>query len=464
MYRKLFKSFTERANLLLVVDHAGRAGNGFFLSIFDQHEQVLSCPWVHYVYSYCLTLFGDGDALESSHVLDVWSKQKYFNLLHDDLSAENRAFILKVGGDPAAPMDRSLVRTVFRDIILARPTISRRELILATYFSFALGIGRDTEAIEYVLVSDSISLRTESVFAGYSGRIVDLVLEDFPTARLFHLIRDPRAGFASTNHQFINQLGNMYGLRLGNALSRLVRTARMDFNWDSFFVFGFFLMYFRQTFEAIMRKRAEHATSFTVIRNEDLNCNFRETMKSVSSMLGIKHLEAWDLDEHFMPTMLGIPWRGTGAYNSRYSPPTMLQNDPASVCAKSVGPNKHVTVRWKSRLKPSEIYLIETFLRPEFDALGYDLLTTSGSWRSSRWLLTLLKPLRGELPSVHWVAQGWSVGWRLFMDRLFFSIVWPVYYILVRLSFAVAVYTTNVFEKDCFAGRSQARESLAQKG
>ncbi len=450
MYSDHFKKFINQTNLILLLDHAGRSGNGFFLTIFDQHEDVLSCPWMHYTYSYFLSMFSDNKYLDSKTVLEEWTNQQYFKLVNSDLDNHKKEFIFKIGGDPNAQIDRPLVLKIFRDIVSTKEHIKRRDVILATYFAYAMGIGRNTEIIKYILVSDSISLRNESVFTGYSGKIIDLVLNDFPSARLFHLVRDPRAGFASTNHQFINQLGNMYGLRWGNALSRLGRTIRLDFDWDSVFVFGFWLMYFRQTYEAAMRKRAEYPEKFTAIRNEDLNLDFCRTMRKITELLGIKYLSEWDKNEKFQPTMLGMPWRGTGAYNSRYSPSSRLPNDPDKIAANNSGPNRHVTIRWKSRLKKNEIFLIETFLKPEFLEMGYDLQNNEPNIANWRWLFELSIPLHGELPSIRWLKDGWDSDWRTFRDRLFFSTVWPVYYVLARYAFVKVVRNKRLFGRDCF--------------
>ena len=60
-----FKNFSMQVNLLMVIDHAGRAGNGFFQTIFDSHPQVLACPWMHYVYSYLQSEYGDAEQLDT---------------------------------------------------------------------------------------------------------------------------------------------------------------------------------------------------------------------------------------------------------------------------------------------------------------------------------------------------------------------------------------------------------------
>lgn len=347
MTLEAFDEFTARVNLMLVLDHAGRAGNGFFQTIFDQHPAVITCPWIHYTYSYLLTLMGDGEWLDSEVVLQTWPTQQYFKLIYDEPDEAAKAFIRKIGGNPSVELNREVVRQVFNDIVLRQPRIHRRNVVAATYFAYARGLGRDVNAIRYILASDSISLRSESVQTGFSGKVIDHAVSDFPEAKLIHLVRDPRAGFASTNHQFINKLGNMYRLHYGNTLARLRRLIRLDYDWDSVFVFGFWLIYFRRTFEAIMRKRGEYARNFTQVRNEDLNLDFVNTMQRLSTLLQIEFLQEWQKGAEYQPTMVGQIWRGTGAYNSQYSKANVLQNDQDEVAQRNAGPTVYVTERWK---------------------------------------------------------------------------------------------------------------------
>ena len=42
------KDFLKNVRPLYVTDHADRAGNGFFQTLFDEHPEVLSIPLIHY--------------------------------------------------------------------------------------------------------------------------------------------------------------------------------------------------------------------------------------------------------------------------------------------------------------------------------------------------------------------------------------------------------------------------------
>jgi hypothetical protein len=441
-----FAEFKERVNVIFVVDHAGRAGNGFFQTIFDQHPQVIACPWMHYVYSYILTEYGEDDRLDARAVWEHWRGTIYFTLLYNDLDEERRAFITRIGGNPDAALSRLLVRRCFDEALLGRDVITRRELVAAIFYSYAVGLGRDTREILYIMCPDSISLRSENAMEGFSGKAIDCVVRDFPDARLVHLERDPRAGLASSNHQFVNQLGNMYGLKLGNFWQRLRRLAHRDFDWDSVFVFGFWLIYFRQTFDAVMRKRAQYEGRFLTVRNEDLNLEFTSTVKALADKLGIRALDSWTDD--FRPTMLGKPWTGTGAYNSQYQQHTHgpLKNDPDSMARNVTGPNAYVTQRWKTRLNPNEIFLIEGLLTPELEAFGYKFLYWRGGPQDERRLSRVIwKPLSGELPAPRWILDVRHVGFGGLLDRLFYCVAFPVFYVASRLALLSVIRTMGIF-------------------
>jgi len=444
-----FSSFTANTNIIFVIDHAGRAGNGFFQTIFDQHPQVIACPWMHYVYSYIITACGEHDQLDAHLVWETWRESRYFSLLYHDLDDGGRRFVRKFGGDPDSSLDRSVIRATFDALLLGKTHISRKDLIAAMFFSYARGLGRDTGKIRYILSPDSISLRFESAMSGFSGKVVDFVIHDFPSARLIHLERDPRAGFASTNHQFVNQLGNMYGLKPGQFWRRLLRLLRCDFDWDSVFVFGFLLIYFRQTFRVVMRKRSEYPEKFITVLNEDLNLSFVPTMQKLAKTLDIDWLPAWTND--FRPTMLGREWTGTGAYNSQYQTSVHgpLKNDPDHVARSVSGPNAYVTQRWRSRLKKNEIFIVERLLAAELRHFDYEFVYSADRLRSHReLLLNLWAPLNGEMPSLLWLSAGARLGGKELFGRLFYTMTFPVFYISARLVFLGLIKRGRMFSND----------------
>lgn len=442
-----FQSFKDRVNIIFVVDHAGRSGNVFFQTIFDQHPGIIACPVMNYLYSYMLTQLGEHDFFESKVAGNVCSQNTYFSTVYSDLTEGVRSSIRRFGGDPDAPLDRERVRHAFDGLLSNKNQISRKELLLSMYFSLAKGLGRDVGGIKYIMCPDSISLRYETAIDGFSGKIIDFVLQDFPNAKLIHLVRDPRAGLASSVHQFINQLGNIYGLKLGNFWNRFLRLARRDFDWDSVFVFGFWLIYFRQTYEAIMRKREQYPNHFMTVRNEDLNLKFRETMCHLAKTLDFQMLETWS--NGFQPTLLGLPWGGVGAYNNNTQKNQQgpLANDSDDVSRRATGPNEYVTKRWRTRMKAHEIEIVERLLASEMKVFGYEPVNPvlCGSASHPLWVLFAL-PLSGELPSLSWILGGRHQSVMEVCHRLFYSLVFPIFFVASRLSFLSFMKQGRVFK------------------
>jgi hypothetical protein len=159
-------------------------------------------------------------------------------------------------------------------------------------------------------------------------------------------------------------------------------------------------------------------------------------MKVLSAAFGVTFLEAWN-DPQYVPTMLGVPWRGMGAYNNRYQAPRFgpLENDSDEISRTIAGPNKFVTERWRSRLSRAEIFLIEWFLRSELRRYGYPFLQVGQHQENvSSMIVRLALPLRGELPSVRWIVRGARLGAGELLDRIFFAIAFLPFYVGVRLA------------------------------
>jgi hypothetical protein len=436
-----FIKFKSDINIIVVFDHA-RSGNGFFQTIFDDHDEVLACPWLHYVYSYNCFNIGSDDIWDSELVHKLWTTHNhYFKLLYHDLDQSSRDFINVMGGNIDSIVDRSEVRSIFDFLVLSNSKISRKDFILSVYFSIAAGLGKDINKIKYVLLADTISLRSEKPITGYSAKVIDQIVYDFPDSKLIHLERDPRAGMASLVHQFTNQLGNGYGLKIGNFWHRLIRLIKLDFDRDSVWVFGFWLLHVKAAYNAISKKKLKYHDNFIDVKNEDLNLDFVNAMRDLSNKIGFQWYIGWDKD--FKPTMLGFIWKGTGAYNNQYQTFTNgpMANDSIKVSNQSASPNKHVTTRWKSKLKKNEIAIIEVLLQDEMKNFAYPFIYfDKNNFNSMSFYKILIFPLKGEIPSFSWIKNGFKDGFGELANRFFYLVFFPFFYITVRIIFLRIVY------------------------
>lgn len=419
----------DDVSVALAVDHSGRSGNGFLLCTFDDHPEVLTCPLMHYTLSYLEGLFGDREKVSVDEARDYWTRTYYFRYFYNDLDDEGRGFIVKVGGDPEDLIDRPKIRATFDALLAGRTTLTRKDLVLATFSAYAVGRGIDPAGIKTVLLSDSVSLRDENVMHGFSGKVIDRFFEIWPEGLGIHLVRDPRAVYASSRHEFVNRLGNMYDLRPANVVAAWRDLGDRNFAMDRGCVWLFWMTYMAQTARTAEKHFNRYRDRFVRIRNEDLNLDFVATLTGLSSRMGVSFDGRWRADGDFAPTMCGRPWGGTGAYNPNYQRvgDGPLRNDPPEVARRATGPNAYVTRRWRDRLPPHEIALLEQLFCEEMRLHHYEFLHGDpGKPEIARVRECLDRFLSAELPGPSWLSAGAAQGLGEFAKRLFYyAALWP---------------------------------------
>jgi hypothetical protein len=444
----VLKETADRVNLMAVIDSSGRGGNLFFLTLFDLHPEVACCPIVQYSYSYALTELDEQRDMDAAEAHYFIAQKSYFRLLYNEPAGDNALLFTRMGGNPTADLDRARLRAMIDVYFSGSKRVTRKEIIAVPLVAYALVRGADPARLRYILIGDAISRREESVIDGFSGPIIDRIVEDFPQAKIFRLVRDPRATFASPRHQFVNSLGNMYAISPGNYFSRLATLRSVRLTPDNGCVYLYWLLYLRQAELAIRRKEEQYPERFMVVKNEDLNLRFPQTMVGIAQWLGVQHLDSWRTAD-FVPTVIGIPWEGAGAYNSRYQRVTtgLLPNDPEEVSRNVTGPNEYVTRRWRTRLNSREIELIEFLFFADLKKYGYEILYHDPK-RSPEEVLkrTLGGPFEGEWPRFPWLKAGFSEGLAEAWRRLFYTLTFLPFYILSRSKLREFVLKRRFFD------------------
>jgi len=439
------RPFLDRVNLNLLLDHGGRAGSNFVQCLFDQHAEMLCCPLVHYVYSYWQRIFGFADTIDGASAREFIAQKSYFRYLYQEATGDIAKVIYKIGGDPSAPFDRASFRRRVDDFFTPGKNFSRRDVILASFAFYALGRGRDLSRIQYILINDAVSLNHENVFAGYALSLIDLARFDFPNLRITALLRDPRAQFASTRHQMVNEFGNNYEITPGQVGLALARLWRDDISLDH----GpahFCLLYQVESFRSLVRKWKNESKSaqWIFLRNEDVNTNFVPTMTAYCAYLNIAPDAEWmEKGDHYTAYMMGRPWGGTGAYSSRYQTVTdgALTNDQATAIQKTTGPNKYVTERWKTRLPKHELRLLDSLCAPEILLCRYEFLFEAAEKTSLRRGFDHLLPWSGEMPGWGWIKVKPT-------PRLFYYLCLLPFYVLARLKLMTYDFWDRFFTRD----------------
>lgn len=423
--------FQERVNLILLLDHGGRAGSNFFQCLFDRHEELIAAPLVHYVYSYWQRYFGERQTILAAEAHTFIATQSYARLLYQEPEGICAEIIEKIGGSRSAPFDRVRFRQLIADSLKEAPEISRRNLVTLLYGAYAICRGFAVDKARYIMINDAVSTKGENMLEGFKVTVVDQALTDFPQARILALTRDPRAQYASTRHQMVNELGNNYNLHPQTWWDSLRDLWMKKISLDT----GpahLCLLYQVATYRDLLRKWQERKDAWLFLRNEDFNTNFVATMKTFCATIGIAPDPEWlELGDAYTARMMGLPWAGTGAYSDRYQKITdgPLANEEARKVA--VGPSKYVTERWKDRLPAHEQALLERYFRHELATLGYPFLQEERWKRGVGYILSSLRPWSGE-----WAGWSWLKKSKTAKDaagRIAYLLFSPPYYLLARL-------------------------------
>lgn len=437
-------SFLEQVTPVVALD-AGRAGNIFFLTIFDKHSEVLTCPLIQYFYS-CLITEHKEKVLSVSKAKETIIQGTYFKYVYNDLDEQMKENLFIYGCDSSFYVDRAKVRKHFDAFLAGKETISRKDLVLATYFSYAIGIGRDIEQIRYILLSDALSVREENPLGGFSGKVIEAVREDFPKAKFIRLVRDQRANFASVRHQFLNARGNMYGIHFGNYFQQLNLLLKKSIDRDYGCVFLYWLCYLSSATQTVVTYQKKYPESFSSVKNEDLNLNFVPTMEKITAWLNVSMWEGWK-EKDYSPTMIGKLWRGAGSYNSRRKGSRKsLQDDPKELEGKLAAPNAYVTKRWRTRLSKNEIKLLEILFHDELQEFSYELLHyKKKKFFFLKLIYNLLFPFKGEILSWKEIFSFKSTEGRTLWQRFFYLLTFPPFYLLSRITLA-QIYLKGFFQ------------------
>jgi hypothetical protein len=278
-----------------------------------------------------------------------------------------------------------------------------------------------------------------------------------------HLVRDPRATFASLRHQLVKQKNGMYSFTIKGFLGALRGVFFGNAGWC---VFTHILSYTSAGSKELSGWRKNNPTKIYLVRNEDLNLHFLETMQWLVECLEIEWCEPWSKPD-YVPTSGGRPWRGTGAYNNTYQTLTeeivrtiagldkgqtregyrfnlgsLLANDPEEISRSSAGPNRYVTERWKSRLTEHEIAFLEAVYLEEMLEIGYrPMFVRKGGFSRLRGLMECFYPLSGELFSRSWMARQAKAGVIPFLLLMIQLGAFPILFLCSRLALLRLYFT-----------------------
>lgn len=409
----------KTARVLMVFDHA-RAGNAFFKRIFDRHPEVLCIPVVSYLYNRTVSQYLEGaETAEGSVILRRILGDGEIHRIVSELTPEAEQDIIRYGDDPNARVDRAKVGRILAELLQDRREVTRHDILTAIFLAHAIGVGEDTSRVKYLL-TDASPHNDVGDGERLNRRLFDAIKKD--PVRIVHLVRDPRASFASIRHQYVNQFGVMYPIRS----RKIWQTAKCNCVWM------WTLKYTAGGARAMAEFRGEFAPlDWFLVRNEDLNLDFQNTMRKLTAWLDVDWHEPWSAPD-YVPTSYGIPHKGVSGYTRMYNrnEDGPIENEPDEK-ARFPGPNVEVTRRWRRMLRAREVKILEAVYYEEMKEHGYVFDHVRDDASRKRALFSALLPFGGEFPT----RMRWWTSRKRLDKKLVFLLFFPFSYALARLSF-----------------------------
>jgi len=411
-------NFYSKAKVITAITY-GRSGLAFFKRVFDQHPELVSITLVFYEYHDLRLLFHDNQKVLSSDFYNWVVGESQFHTVSQKLTGELRDIIRYMGDDPDTYLDRQLVRDTLKEIVFQKEFITRKKALLAMHYAYAVGLGRDVSKLKGIVT-------TESVKGIQDKYIFDWVKEDFNEYLLIHLARDIKSSYTSLKTVYSNSFGSLYPL----AFPPLKHSIKCN---------SIILWILKNLYNGgnLMQWAADELsnTNFITIKNEDLNGDFKNTMKQLCLTSGINWCDQWDLSD-YVPTSMGKKWLGFSAY-SRFS--EQINNGPLAALdvqkSRVSAPDKKVNNRWSLFTSKYEIMLLEAVLRKEISRVGYKPIANENLMMGKlKMILLSLVPVKGELPHPRWfLTYRKTHMYRDLIIRGSYFFLLPFFYIWSRI-------------------------------
>lgn len=151
----------------------GRCGIKLFLSLFDNHEEVLVLPFTIKLYE----IFNDETyVVNFNDLIKIIEKKTRFKLLKESTKDPH----LSLGGGGNSSYNHNIFCEELKKLISNKNNITRRKLIENIFLAYALAIKKDLNKIKYIII--------DATYRDY----LDKINYDFKDYKSFFLLRDPR--------------------------------------------------------------------------------------------------------------------------------------------------------------------------------------------------------------------------------------------------------------------------------
>ncbi len=324
----------------------GNCGYNLFSSLLDDHDELLIMPFTFSFYSKAPLILKDEKNIKNikNYILRKTKFTIYksgYHKLENPFRDDNNIF------QDLSKFNLQIFEKNFEKFFESN-LINRKNILIATYISYAIAIGKDLKKIKFFFIDSMYNDNTEEI------------INDFQDAKFIYLMRDPRETFLSQSHYFFNKMHSMTSIR----------------NKPKNLYFQILKKNLSTSYNMLKKLKSNRSIDLKVVKFEDIHLNKEKIMREISNKYNFE-------------------------FNKILLETTIFGNKAISVSSFSTklisGVSENRLMRYKKKLSFLNLVLIERIFFNTIKNNNYDISYKQSTFIRILFFLSYIFPMKNEL-------------------------------------------------------------------
>ena len=325
----------------------GNCGFELFVSLLDNHDEVLVMPYSLKFYTFFNSLNLKNENNVKNLLKIILNKTKLKRFKDGYHKIENPFWDNEENFNDLKKFNINIFEENFEKFFI-KNKISRKNILIAIFTSYALAIGKDLNKIKTFFIDGMYNDNTKQI------------LEDFNEAKFIYLMRDPRETYLSFNVYNFNRIHKMTKLRkvYENMFSSILIN-RLSKNY-----------------KLLKNLMLSSSSNVTVIKFEDIHLKKEQIMRDICKKYG------FEFNENLLHTTIhGNQSISVSSFSSKAISDT----------------SKKRTERFKKNLPFFNLILLEKIFFKTLKNHDYEIISKQNSFSNFLFYLSYIFPLKNEI-------------------------------------------------------------------
>lgn len=324
----------------------GNCGFELFVSLLDNHEEVVVMPYSFKFYALCNLHKLDKEKNIENLKNIILNKSKLERFKSGCHKVENPFFTKKNVFQDLSKFNINIFEKNF-EIYFEKNPVNRKNILIAIYTSYALAIGKDLKKIKIFFIDNMYRDNTNEI------------IEDFHDAKFLYLMRDPRETFLSQCQYYFNKNYTMTPIKNNKNLYQQVLKNSLSENYNM-----------------LTKLKSNSSINLEIVKFENIHRAKEKIMKNISNKYNLK-------------------------FNKCLLETTVFGKKSSSISSFSTkavtGVNVNRLLRYKKKLSTLNIILLEKIFFNTIKDNNYELSYKQNNLINFLFFLSYLFPMKNEL-------------------------------------------------------------------